>query len=276
VTEAPARRKARAKRDPEGRMSLAGHLRELRNRLFVCAVAICVTGALGWIYYNPLLNKLQEPLLQVARNRHTEFVKLNYGGGGVTEPFAIKLRVAMFVGLLLASPVWIYELWAFIVPGLKKKERRYALAFLAASVPLFLGGAALAWFTFPKAIVTLLDMTPHGAANFQDASLYLTFVTRFVLAFGLAFLLPVLMVGLNLAHVLPGRVMLKAWRVAVFLIAVFSAIMTPTPDALTMLFMAVPMTALYFIAVIIGLFVDRRRAANDPFADLDDDAASEL
>jgi sec-independent protein translocase protein TatC len=88
--------------------------------------------------------------------------------------------------------------------------------------------------------------------------------------------LPVLMVGLNLAHVLPGRVMLKAWRVAVFLIALFSAIMTPTPDALTMLFMAVPMTALYFIAVAIGLFVDRRRAASNPFADLDDDTASSL
>jgi sec-independent protein translocase protein TatC len=258
-------------------MSLGGHLREFRNRLFVSALAICVTGSLGWIYYNPLLRKLQEPLLEVARHRHSQFVKLNFGGGGVTEPFALKIKVALFVGMLLASPVWIYEVWAFVFPGLKKKERRYALIFLAASVPLFLGGAGLAWVTFPKAIVTLLDMTPDGAANFQDASLYLTFVTRFVLAFGLAFLLPVLMVGLNLAHVLPGRAMLKAWRIAVFLIAVFAAIMTPTPDALTMLFMAVPMTALYFIAVAIGLLVDRSRARRgSEFGDLSDDEASPL
>jgi sec-independent protein translocase protein TatC len=276
VTDAPARRKARGKRDPEGRMPLGGHLRELRNRFAVAAVAIVVTGSIGWIYYNPLLQKLQQPLLTVAHNRHTQFVKLNFGNGGVTEPFSIKFKVALFVGLILASPIWIYEVWAFIMPGLKKKERRYAFAFLGASVPLFLGGAALAWYTFPKAIVTLLDMTPHGAANFQDASLYLTFVTRFILAFGAAFLLPVLMVALNLAHVLPGRIMLKGWRISVFLIAVFSAIMTPTPDAITMLFMAVPMTALYFIAVAIGLFVDRRRAAANPYVDLDDDQISPL
>jgi sec-independent protein translocase protein TatC len=276
MTDAPARRKARKSRDPEGRMSLGGHLRELRNRIAVALLAVAVGGSVGWIYYSPLLNKLQEPIREVARARHTDFVGLNFGASGITAPFAIKLKVAMFVGLLIASPVWIYELWAFIMPGLTKKERRYAFAFLGVSVPLFLGGALLAWWVFPKAVVTLLELTPQGGFNITDADAYLTFVTRFVLAFGLAFLLPVLMVGLNLAHVLPGRLMLKSWRVSIFLIAVFAAVMTPTPDPWTMLFMAIPMVALFFIATGISLLVDRKRAKDNPYAGLSDDEASPL
>ncbi len=258
-------------------MSLGGHLRELRNRLAVAALAVVVGGSVGWIYYSPILVRLQEPIHQVARARHTQFVGLNFGGSGITAPFAVKVKVALFVGLLIASPVWIYQVWAFIVPGLTRREKRYAVTFLGASVPLFLGGAYLAWITFPKAVVTLLELTPQGGFNITDAEAYLTFVTRFVLAFGLAFLLPVLMVGLNLAHVLPGRIMLKGWRISVFLICLFAAIMTPTPDPWTMLFMAIPMVLLFFIAVGIALLFDRSRARRrSEYADLDDDEASPL
>ncbi|MDP9221276.1 MAG: twin-arginine translocase subunit TatC [Actinomycetota bacterium] len=276
MTDAPPRRKGRKSRDPEGRMSLGGHLRELRNRVGVAFLTVAVAGSVGWIYYSPILVRLQQPIREVARARHTDFVGLNFGGSGITAPFAIKVKVALFVGLLIASPVWIYELWAFIMPGLTKREKRYAVSFLGASVPLFLGGAYLAWWTFPKAVVTLLELTPQGGFNITDADAYLTFVTRFVLAFGLAFLLPVLMVGLNLAHVLPGRIMLKSWRVSIFLIALFAAVMTPTPDPWTMLFMAIPMVALFFIAVGIALLVDRSRAKNNPYAELGDDEASPL
>jgi sec-independent protein translocase protein TatC len=276
MTDAPARRKARKRRDPEGRMSLGGHLRELRNRIAVCALAIAVGGSVGWIFYSPLLDKLQEPIRQVAEARHTTQVAINFGGSGITGPFAVKVKVAIFVGLLIASPVWIYELWAFIMPGLTKRERRYSITFLATSVPLFLAGGWLAWTTLPKAVVTLLELTPKGGSNFIDADTYFTFVTRFILAFGLAFLLPVLMVGLNLAHVLPGRIMLKSWRISIFLIALFAAIMTPTPDALTMLFLAVPMVALFFIAVGIALLIDRSRARKNPYTELSDDEASPL
>jgi sec-independent protein translocase protein TatC len=257
-------------------MSLGAHLRELRNRVTVAALAVIAGGTVGWIWYSPLLDKLQEPLRQVAQARHTTVVALNFGGGGITEPFSIKVKVAIFVGLLIASPVWIYELWAFVMPGLTKKEKRYAASFLAVSVPLFLGGAYLAWLVLPKAVVTLLEFTPKGGVNLPAADTYLSFVTRFILAFGLAFLLPVLMVGLNLAHVLPGRIMLKAWRVSVFLIFVFAAFMTPTPDPWTMCFMALPMIALFFIAVGIGLLIDRSRARQDPYAGLSDDEASPL
>jgi sec-independent protein translocase protein TatC len=276
MTDAPPRRRGRKQRDPEGRMSLGSHLRELRNRLTIAAAAVVAGGTVGWIWYSPLLDRLQDPLRQVARDRGDDLVRLNFGGGGITEPFSIKVKVAIFVGLIIASPVWIYEIWAFVVPGLKKKEKRYAAGFLGVSVPLFFLGAYLAWLVLPKAVVTLLEFTPHGAANLPAADTYLTFVTRFILAFGLAFLLPVLMVGLNLAHILPGRVMLRAWRVAVFLIFVFAAVMTPTPDPWTMCFMALPMIALFFLAVGIGLLVDRRRARHDPYAELSDDEASPL
>jgi sec-independent protein translocase protein TatC len=258
-------------------MSLGGHLRELRNRITIAALAIFVTGSLGWIYYDQLLIRLEAPVLKVAHERHSELITINYSGTGITGPFAVKLKVAIFVGLLLASPIWIYQIWAFIVPGLTRREKRWSLIFVAASVPLFFAGGYLAWLSFPKAVTTLLELTPKGGSNVIDAEAYLTFLTRFILAFGLAFLLPVLMVGLNLAHVLPGRLLLKSWRISIFLIALFAAVMTPSPDPWSMIFMAIPMVALFFIAVSIALLVDRSRARRAPdFSDLSDDEASPL
>ena len=212
----------------------------------------------------------------MAEERHSQLTGLNFSGSGITGPFAVKLKVAIFVGLLLASPIWIYEIWAFIVPGLTRREKKWAVIFVVASVPMFLAGALLAWLTFPKAVTTLLELTPTGGISIIDAESYLTFLTRFVLAFGIAFLLPVLMVGLNLAHVLPGRLLLKGWRMAVFLIALFAAVMTPSPDPWSMIIMAIPMVALFFIAVGIALLVDRSRARKDPYAGLSDDEASPL
>jgi sec-independent protein translocase protein TatC len=277
VTDTTVRRRLRKSRDPEGRMSLGGHLRELRNRLTICGLAIAITGSLGWIYYSPLLVHLEAPIRKVAEARHSQLTGLNFSGSGVTGPFAVKLKVAIFVGLLLASPVWIYQIWAFIVPGLTRKEKRYAIGFVIAAVPLFLLGASLAWLSFPKAVTTLLELTPKGGISIIDAESYLTFLTRFVLAFGIAFLLPVIMVGLNLAHILPGRLLLKGWRMAIFLIALFAAVMTPSPDPWSMIFMAIPMVALFFVAVGIALLVDRHRARRgSEFGDLSDDEASPL
>ena len=260
-------------------MSLGGHLRELRNRITIAVLAIAVTGSLGWIYYSPLLNHLEAPIRKVARRSGTPTITgLNFSGSGVTGPFSVKLKVAIFVGLLLASPIWIYQIWAFIVPGPDPAgEALVASSFVAASVPLFFAGGYLAWLSFPKAVTTLLELTPKGGINIIDAESYLTFLTRFILAFGLAFLLPVLMVGLNLAHILPGRLLLKGWRISIFLIALFAAVMTPSPDPWSMIFMAIPMVALFFIAVGIALLVDRHRARRAPeFGDLSDDEASPL
>jgi sec-independent protein translocase protein TatC len=255
-------------------MSLGDHLRELRRRVLISASAIAVGSVLGWAQYDRLFNAIMEPLRKMAAERHG-LVNINFGG--ITQPFTVQLQVAFFIGIIVASPVWLYQVWGFIVPGLTKREKRTSMAFIGAAVPLFLLGCLLATYTVPRAVEILLGFTPQGAANLPDAALYLTFVTRFILAFGLAFLLPVFLVGLNVAHVLPARIMLKGWRVAVLLIFVFAAMMTPTPDAWTMLVLAFPMVAFFFAAVGVSTILDKRRARREPeWLKVADDEASPL
>jgi sec-independent protein translocase protein TatC len=262
------------RRNPDGRMSLGDHLRELRRRFIIAAVAIAIGSVLGWVEYNWLFNQIMAPLRKLAAERH-ELINLNFNG--ITQPFTVHIQVALFVGVIVASPVWLYQVWGFIVPGLSKREKRTSLAFIGAAVPLFLLGCLFATQAVRNAVEVLLGFTPKGAANLADAALYLTFVTRFILAFGLAFLLPVFLVGLNVAHILPARIMLKGWRVAVILIFVFAAMMTPTPDAWTMLVLAMPMVAFFYAAVGVSTLLDKRRARNEPdWAKVADDEASPL
>ena len=264
----------RRKHQTDGRMSLGDHLRELRRRLVISTTAIAMGSVVGWVEYDRLFNAIMEPLRNIAKERHG-LVNINFGG--ITQPFTVQLQVAIFIGVIVASPVWLFQVWGFIVPGLTKREKRTSMAFIGAAVPLFLLGCLLATYTVPRAVEILLGFTPQGAANLPDAALYLTFVTRFILAFGLAFLLPVFLVGLNVAHVLPARIMLKGWRVAVLLIFVFAAMMTPTPDAWTMLVLAFPMVAFFFAAVGISTLLDRRRARHRPdWNNVADDEASPL
>ncbi len=264
----------RHKRNPDGRMSLGDHLRELRRRFVISALAIAVGGVLGWVEYDWLFAQIMAPLRKIAAERGG-LVNINFGG--ITQPFTVQLQVAMFVGVIVASPVWLFQVWGFIVPGLTKREKRTAMAFVGAAAPLFLAGCFMATKVVPKAVEILIGFTPKGAANLPDAALYLTFVTRFILAFGLAFLLPVFLVGLNVAHILPARIMLKGWRIAVILIFVFSAMMTPTPDAWTMLVLAAPMVGLFYAAVGVSMLLDRRRARREPeWAKVPDDEASPL
>src|SRR6478736_918394 len=257
----------RRQRDPEGRMSLGDHLRELRNRITISAIAIIIGGVVGWIYYDQVIAALTKPLrdLQVGRE------------GVVNIAFALQLTTSLFVGLIIASPIWLFQIWGFIVPGLTKKERLIARLFVVAAVPLFLAGCFFAFIMVPKAVAVLLGFTPDGAYNLQDGSQYLNFVLKFIVAFGCAFLLPVFLVALDLIGVLPAKVMLKGWRPAVMIILVFAAIMTPTPDAYTMLFLASPMVLLYFASVGLAFLLDRRKQEHKPdWLDVPDDQASAL
>jgi sec-independent protein translocase protein TatC len=264
----------RRRRKTDGRMSLGDHLRELRRRFVIAAVAIAIGSVLGWLEYDRLFIAIMAPLRKVAAERHG-LVNINFGG--ITQPFTVQLQVAIFVGIIVASPIWLYQVWGFIVPGLTKREKRTTVAFIGAAVPLFLLGCFLATLAVQRAVEVLLGFTPQGAVNLPDAALYLTFVTRFILAFGLAFLLPVFLVGLNVAHVLPARIMLKGWRIAVLLIFVFSAMMTPTPDAWTMLALAFPMIGLFYAAVGVATILDKRRKSREPeWAKVADDEASPL
>lgn len=268
----------RKQRDPEGRMSLGDHLRELRRRIIISALAIVVCAGVGWWKYDWIFEKLVGPIKLVAAERGASIATVNFTG--MTDAFSILITVGLFVGVVISSPVWLFQVWAFIVPGLTTRERRTAMFFIGAAVPLFLAGCALGYLTLPKAATALLSFTPTDATNILPADTYLNFVLKFILAFGLAFLLPVFLIGLNAAGVLPARVMVRGWRPAVFLIFLFAAIMTPSPDPWSMLFLALPMVGLYFAAVGVAFVLDRRRARRDtvrmPWRDLPDDQASAI
>jgi len=244
-------------------MTLAEHFRELRNRLLVSALAVAAASVVGWMYYEPLFDYIMAPLEAVAAERGDALVDINFGSS-LTEPFSVQLRISLFVGILLASPVWIWQVWAFLLPGLTPREKRVAAGYFVASLPLFFAGCAAAVWAVPRAVGVLLSFTPEGAANLQDAMAYLKFITYFVVAFGLAFLLPVVMVGLNALRVLPVRAMVAGWRVALMLILVFSAFVTPDPSAWTMLALAAPMFLLYWCAVGVAALLERRRRRDDP------------
>ncbi|AEI12262.1 MULTISPECIES: twin-arginine translocase subunit TatC [Cellulomonas] len=236
-------------------MPLRAHLLELRKRLFLAAVGLVLGAVLGWFLYEPVFELLQQPLLDVAEDR-AAVISLNFAG--VATSFDVKIKVSLFLGVFVSSPWWLYQLWAFVTPGLTRKERRYAVGFLATAVPLFAAGAALAFWALPNAVRLLTEFIPEGATGIIDAQTYLSFVMRLLLAFGLAFLLPVLMVALNFAGIGRADTWRRGWRWAVVVAFTFSAVMTPTPDALTMIIVALPICGLYFVALGVCTLHDRR------------------
>ncbi|MEV0369742.1 twin-arginine translocase subunit TatC [Streptomyces sp. NPDC050636] len=270
-------------KDPEGRMPLAAHLRELRNRLLKSVLAIVVVTAIAMWQYEPLAHFITGPVIDAVgcpKGTSTTGPRTHpcaeITANGLLAPFTILLKLSLTAGVVVASPVWLYHLWAFLAPGLHKHEKKYALSFVGAGVPLFLGGAYLAYAVLPTTAGALVGLTPSEWANLFPADEFLDIVTRMVVVFGLAFELPLLLVLLNMGGVLTGRRILGWWRFMVLGITVFSALATPTGDPLTMGLLAIPIVVLYFGAVGICLLNDRRRKRSNPDADLDDDEASEL
>jgi len=236
-------------------MPLRAHLRELRRRVVLIAVGLVVGAVAGWFVYQPVFRILQQPVLDVAAQRD-DSVSLNFQG--VATAFDMQVKVSLFLGVLVTSPWWMYQLWAFITPGLTRKERGYAIGFIAAGVPLFLSGAALAWWALPNAVQLLTAFAPADTTHWVDAQLYLSFVMRVVLAFGIGFLLPVVMVALNFAGIVRARTWLAGWRWAVVVAFTFAAVATPTPDAVSMLVVAFPICVLFFAAIGLCHLHDRR------------------
>lgn len=207
--------------------------------------------------FDVVFNELQRPIVELAAQPGSN-ATINFPT--VVSAFDVRLQVSIFLGVLMSAPVWLYNLWAFVTPGLKKRERRYTIGFVLASVPLFIGGTALAWASLPTFVVVLVGFTPDGAANVINASEYILFTIRILLVFGLAFVLPVALVMLNFAGVITAQNIIKSWRMAVFISAVVGAIATPVAEPMAMFLLMVPLLILYFLAAGVAYLHDKRVA----------------
>lgn len=259
-------------------MPLREHLGELRVRLTRSVLAILACSILAAFFYSELFALVTGPF-NAIRDENPG-ARLNFGGPG--DPFSYALKLCGMAGIFAASPIWMYNLWGFVAPGLHRREKRYGVAFVAVSAPLFLGGAVLAYYFLPKGFDLLIGFNPdpENVANLISADSYLSFVLRMFLVFGLAFVMPVFLVALNLAGVVSGRTLLRAWRQVIMGAFVFAAVATPSGDPYTMTALAVPMLILYYLAAALALLTDRRRrlAGVDglDYSALGDDEASPL
>ncbi|GAA1148170.1 twin-arginine translocase subunit TatC [Nesterenkonia lutea] len=240
-------------------MALKDHLRELRNRFIKAALGIVAGAVAGFFLYDWLVQVLAEPILGYDRDGQLAEIAFNTVGG----PLDLLIRLSLFVGIVISSPIWLYQIWAFIMPGLKKTEKRYAVGFIAASVPLFLAGIAAAYSVLPQAVGFFLALNPEGTSSVINPDTYFTFVLHLFLAFGVAMVIPVVLVGVNMMGLVTGRQVLRAWRGVIMLIAVISALAAPGGDAVSMFFLALPLTVLFGVAILLCLLNDKRRGRRE-------------
>ena len=251
----PQIKRSRRKDNPEARMSIGDHLRELRNRLFISALGVLVMSVVGYVLYEQAFSLITRPI--DAANARGANLTLNFDT--ILASFDMKLEVSIWLGILFSSPLWMYEFWAFVGPGMTRKEKAYTWAYGTAGLFLFLAGAGLGIWVMPHAVSILTSFIPDGpTAGVIGANLYLSFVMRLVLVFGIAFLLPELLVALNMLGLMQGKTMLKGWRWAIMGIVTFMAIANPLPDPWSMVFMSVPIAGLYFLACFISIRHDKR------------------
>jgi sec-independent protein translocase protein TatC len=274
--------------NPEGRMPLMDHLRELRSRVVRALLAIVAGTAVGLIpgVYDRVWRFIEHPFARAsAALCRSQSHGLHGCTGinnslvvtGIFDPLSIRVEIAFFFGLILTSPVWLYQLWAFIAPGLYAREKRYTYAFVGAAAPLFVLGAGLAYLVMSRGLTFLLGLTPHGVNVLPSISTYLGYVLAMILGFGLTFELPLALVILNHARVLTHARFRKWRRVMIFAVFVFAGIATPSPDPFTMLLLAAPCVVLVEVAEVLIWAHDRSLARRpDPYAGLSDNEPAPL
>jgi sec-independent protein translocase protein TatC len=241
-------------------MPLVEHLRELRSRIAKSLAAIVVGMVVGWILYDQLFALIRDPFDLVLAEAAESGREMTLAFTGVVDPFVMQLKVAGVAGILLASPVWLYQLWRFITPGLHRNERRSALGFATVATPLFLAGAALAYTFLPRGLGILLGFTPESIDNIISVDRYLSFFLRMLLVFAIGFLLPLLVIALNIAGLLPAARIRAWWRWGFMGVVLFAAMATPTGDPFNLMLLAVPLLGLMALAWAVAWANDRRRA----------------
>ncbi|HEX5198987.1 twin-arginine translocase subunit TatC [Paractinoplanes rhizophilus] len=264
----------------DGSMTLIDHIRELRNRLFVASLGLVVGLIVGFILSNWVFDLLKEPYCALPSSWSTrtdgtpycDFLVLGVGDGLI-----IRLKIALWVGIIVGAPVWLYQLWAFIAPGLHRHERKWAYIFVAIAAPLFVTGAVLAYFVVGHSLAFIMEAGVLGEPTKLEVGSYLGFVSSMLMLFGAAFEFPLILLMLNFTGVVSARRLLGWWRIVIFVSFAFAAVATPDPGPFGMTLLAACMVLLYFIAVGIGFLNDRRKGrGKEIYADLDDDTISPL
>jgi sec-independent protein translocase protein TatC len=270
-------------RAADGSMTLMEHLRELRNRLFKACIAILIGFVVGWLVGKYVLHIIQSPYCElmkndaIAKHKYTDGWSCPFVQLGVTDILVLRMKIALWVGLVLAAPIWMYQLWAFIAPGLHRHERKWAYLFTALAAPLFAAGGVLAYFVVAKGLGFLLEFNPPDVTTQLEITKYVDFVTGLMLLFGVAFEFPLGIMLANVAGIITGKRLLGWWRIAIFAFFLFAAVATPTADPFGMTFLALALSLLYFGAVGFAFFNDRRKRRKQPgYANLGDDETSSL
>lgn len=249
---------------PGGTMSLGDHLRELRYRLIVSVLAIGLGSLIAAIWYDALYQVMLRPYTLAVQMLAESNPNLDPTTviTGVTTPLILAMKVCVVAGMVLSSPVWLYQVWAFIVPALLAKEKRYAIGFLSAAIPLFLLGVLIGYYIMPQGISVLLAFTPSSVpvTNLIDVDDFLQLTLQLMVVFGIGFLIPVVVVGLNLVGVLRASQLGKIRTYVIFGIFVFGAAATPSTDPFSMLALSIPMSLLYLAAEVFCRVHDRRKA----------------
>jgi sec-independent protein translocase protein TatC len=265
------------RQNPEGRMPLMEHLRELRNRVVKIALAIVAGAIVAWVFKNQIWDFMQRPYCDAVG-----FCKVNEPGHslvyiGVMDGFYLRLKVSIIAGAVITSPIWLYQLWAFIAPGLYRREKRWTYLFLGSAVPLFALGCFFAFIAMSRGLKFFIGLS-GGLTNLFTADSYLGYWIAMIIGFGLCFEVPLFLVILNLARIVTHERFKKWRRIIIFLVFVFAGIASPSPDPLTMLLLGGVVVVLVEVAEVLIYLNDKRYARNhpDPYAGLSDDELSPL
>jgi len=266
--------------NPDGRMPLMDHLRELRNRVVKALIAIVIGMGVALFFSNPTLHFVMRPFCDTPINGASGCHKVGdqLVVNGIFDPFFLRIKLAFYIALVATCPVWLYQLWAFIAPGLYSREKKWAYLFTGTAVPLFVGGAALAYVVMGRGLHYLLGLVPTGVVNLPSFDTYLSYFTSMVLGFGLVFELPLVIVMLNMVGILTHERFRKWRRLLIFAVFVLAAMVNPSPEPWTMLLLGGTAVVLVEVGEAFVYFNDKRRARRnpDPYPNLADDDLSPI